>query len=173
MSVSSKIIIRFVSAAFFFSVLLSLAGSVQAKNRVPSTKTVVVIGKATIHEDDSANAREKAISNSLVSAIESTVVELLPLESLVQNFQILNEVLYGKPRKFIPGYKVLAEFPSDNYYRVMVEATVSISSLKKLMSRAGILLVKKPMPRILLLISEQYFEDLLPKYWWEKRFSFY
>jgi hypothetical protein len=172
MSVSSKIIIRFVSAAFFFSVLLSLAGSVQAKNRVPSTKTVVVIGKATIHEDDSANAREKAISNSLVSAMESTVVELLPLESLVQNFQILNEVLYGKTRKFIQGYKVLAEFPSDNYYRVMVEATVSISSLKKLMSRAGILLGTKPMPRILLLISEQYFEDLLPKYWWEKDSAF-
>ena len=114
MFVSSKIIVRFVSAAFFFSVLLSLTGSVQAKNRVPSTKKVVVIGKATILKDDSANAREEAIANSLVSAIESMVVELLPLESLVQNFQILNEVLYGKTRKFIQGYKVLAEFPSEN-----------------------------------------------------------
>jgi hypothetical protein len=116
MSVSAKIIIRLVSAAFFFSVLLSFTGSVQAKTRVPSTKTVVVIGKATIFQDDSANAREEAISNSLVSSIESMVVELLPLESLVQNFQILNEVLYGKTRKFIQGYKVLAEYPSENKY---------------------------------------------------------
>lgn len=165
MSVSSKTIIPFVFAVYFFSVVLILPPVVQAKNQIP-TKTVVVMGTGKIHQGNSARAREKAIAGSLVSAVGSVAVELLPLESLVRNFQAFNEMIYGQTDKFIQDYKVLAEFPSANNYRVMVEATVSISTLKKLISRAGILLEEKPLPRILVLISDQNLEDRLPKYWW-------
>ncbi len=165
MSVSSKTIIPFVFAVYFFSVVLILPPVVQAKNQIP-TKTVVVMGTGKIHQGNSARAREKAIAGSLVSAVGSVAVELLPLESLVRNFQAFNEMIYGQTDKFIQDYKVLAEFPSTNNYRVMVEATVSISTLKKLISSAGILLEEKPLPRILVLISDQNLEDRLPKYWW-------
>ena len=165
MSVSSKTIIRFVFAVYFFSVVLILPPVVQAKNQIP-TKTVVVMGTGKIHQGNSARAREKAIAGSLVSAVGRVAVELLPLESLVRNFQAFNEMIYGQTDKFIQDYKVLAEFPSTNNYRVMVEATVSISTLKKLISSAGILLEEKPLPRILVLISDQNLEDRLPKYWW-------
>ena len=78
-------------------------------------------------------------------------------------------MIYGHTDKFIQDYKVLAEFPSTNNYRVMVEATVSINTLKKLMSSAGILLEEKPLPRILVLISDQNLKDRLPKYWWGQK----
>ena len=165
MSVSSKTIIPFVFAVYFFSVVLILPPVVQAKNQIP-TKTVVVMGTGKIHQGNSARAREKAIAGSLVSAVGRVAVELLPLESLVRNFQAFNEMIYGQTDKFIQDYKVLAEFPSTNNYRVMVEVTVSISTLKKLISSAGILLEEKPLPRILVLISDQNLEDRLPKYWW-------
>lgn len=165
MSVSSKTIIRSVFAVFFFSVVLILPAFVQAQNQIP-TKTVVVMGTGKIHQENFARAREKAIAGSLVSAVSRVAVELLHLESLVRNFQAFNEMIYGQTDKFIQDYKVLAEFPSTNNYRVMVEATVSISTLKKLMSSAGILLGEKPLPRSLVLISYQNLEDRLPKYWW-------
>ena len=172
MSVSIKTIIRFVFAIFFFSVVLIQPSIVQAKNQIP-TKTVVVMGTGKIYQENSAKAREKAIAGSLVSAVDRVAVEIFPLESLVRNFQAFNEMIYSNTNKFIQNYKVLAEFPSTKNYRVMMEATVSISTLKKLMSSAGILLEEKPLPKILVLISDQNLEDRLPKYWWgqEKYFS--
>ena len=168
MSVSIKTIIRFVFAVFFFSIVLILPAFVQAKNQI-STKTVMVMGTGKIDQANSAKAREKAIAGSLVSAVSRVAVELFPLESLVRNFQAFNELIYGNTNKFIQDYKVLAEFPSTNNYRVMVEATVSISTLKKLMSSAGILLEEKPLPKILVLISDQNLKDLAPKYWWGQK----
>ncbi len=86
MSVSSKTIIPFVFAVYFFSVVLILPPVVQAKNQIP-TKTVVVMGTGKIHQGNSARAREKAIAGSLVSAVGSVAVELLPLESKLSGIQ--------------------------------------------------------------------------------------
>ncbi|MBW2641412.1 MAG: hypothetical protein JRE10_14970, partial [Deltaproteobacteria bacterium] len=171
MSAFCKAIIPFVFAVFFCLVVLYPPAVVQAENQIP-TKTVVVTGTGKIHQKDSARAREEAIADGLVSAVNRVAVELFPLESLVRNFQAFNEMIYGNTDKFIQGYRVLAEVPSVNNYRVMVEATVSINTLKKLMSSAGILLEEKPLPKILVLISDQNL-DRLPKYWWgqEKYFS--
>ena len=166
MSVFSKTIIPFGFAVFFFLAVLNLPAVVQTENQIP-IKTVMVMGTGKIHGENSAIAKEEAIADSLVSAVGRVAVELFPLESLVQNFQAFNEIIYGQTDKFIQDYKILAEFPSKNNYRVMVEATVSINTLKKLISNAGILLVEKPLPRILVLISDQNFEDGLPKYCWK------
>ena len=172
MSAFSKAVIPFVFAVFFCLVVLYPPAVVQAENQI-STKTVVVTGTGKIYQKDSARAREEAITDSLVSAVNRVAVELFPLESLVRNFQAFNKMIYGNTDKFIQDYKVLAEVPSKNNYRVMVEATVSINTLKKLMSSAGILLEEKPLPKILVLISDQNLSDRLPKYWWgqEKYFS--
>jgi len=165
MFVSSKTIIPFVFVVYFFSVVLIMPPVVQAKNQTP-TKTVIVMGTGKIRQGNSAKAREKAITDSLVSAVGRVAVELFPLESMVRNFQAFNEMIYGQTDKFIQDYKVLAEFPTTDNYRVMVEATVSIITLKELISSAGILLGEKPLPRILVLISNQNLEDRIPKYWW-------
>ncbi|RZB36973.1 MAG: hypothetical protein SRB2_01477 [Desulfobacteraceae bacterium Eth-SRB2] len=165
MSVSIKTIIRFVFAVFFFSIVLILPAFVQAKNQIP-TKTVMVMGTGKIYQNNSARAREEAIAGSLVSAVDRVAMEIFPLESMVRYFQAFNEMIYNNTNKFIQDYKVLAEFPSTNNYRVMVEATVSIITLKKLMSSAGILLEEKPLPKILILISDQNQNDRSPNYWW-------
>ncbi len=172
MSVFSKAIIPFVFAVFSCLHVLYPPAVVQAENQIP-TKTVVVTGTGKIHQKDSARAREEAIADSLVSAVNRVAVELFPLESLVRNFQAFNEMIYGNTDKFIQYYKVLAEVSSVNNYRVMVEATVSINTLKNFMSSSGVLLEEKPLPKILLLISDQNLSDPLPKYWWgqEKYFS--
>jgi hypothetical protein len=61
---------------------------------------------------------------------------------------------------------VLAEHKIKNVYRVMVEANVSVTGLTKLMSDAGILTGGKPLPKILVLVSEQNAEDAPSKFWW-------
>ncbi|MFC1825903.1 hypothetical protein ACFLYZ_00740 [Thermodesulfobacteriota bacterium] len=137
------------------------------------TKTVVVIGTGTIYSQNSASAREGAISNSLASAVDMVAAELLPLESFIRNFKIINEIIGDQTSEFIQGYKVLAEFPADKKYKVMVEATVSTRLLEARLEEAGLTLGAKPLPKILFLISEQNLADSKPDYWWKKDRSFF
>ena len=147
--------------------MLEPAGNVQAKNQL-DTKTVVVISSGKVHREDTAKAREEAIANGLVAAVDKVALELLPRESLIAHFQKLNEVLADQTSQFIQDFKVLSEFPSEHTYRVMVEATVTINRLKELLSSAGIVLDKRDLPSILFLLSEQTLDDSFPKYWWGK-----
>ncbi len=145
--------------------VVMLPEAVQAEEQL-HTKTVLVIGTGKIYSDNVAVARNRAISNSLVSAIENVAKDFLPLESLVQNFQVINEILYSNAKEFVQGYKVLTEAFYGNSYRVMVQATVSIDKVQQQLSIAGIMIGKKSMPRVLFFIAEQSAEDNLPQYWW-------
>jgi len=168
MPVSAKTIIRFIFIIFCLFAFFAHSVNLQAEDQI-ATKTVVVIGTGKIYKEDSASARKEAIENSLVSAVESVALDLIPPESLHQTFQSFNEALYNQTGKFIQGYKVLAEFKIKDAYRVMVEANVSIAGLTKLMSDAGIMSGGKSLPKILVLVSEQNLEDTSPKYWWGKK----
>ncbi len=127
------------------------------------TKTVAVIG--TARSEHVARARERAIANSLIAAVERVTAEILPFESMVQNFATLNDLIFIDTRNFIQHYKVLTEARSDKVYRVMVLATVSIDSISERLSAAGILLGKKPMPKILFIVVEQNINEAVPQFW--------
>ena len=168
MSVSFNTGVRFIFLMFFLSVVFFPSKNLQAENQIP-TKTIVVIGTGNIYGGNSAKAREQAIANGLVSAVEGVAVELLPPETLARNFQAFNDLLYGQTGKFVQGYRVLTELPLKNTYRVLVEADVLTSTLKISLSDAAILLSKKSLPKVLVLISEQNLQDPSPTYWWSQK----
>lgn len=168
MSVSFNTVIRFIFLMFFLSLVFFPSKNLQAENEIPA-KTIVVIGTGNIYGGNSAKAREQAIENGLVSAVEDVAVELLPPETLARNFQTFNDVLNGQTGKFVQGYRVLAELPLKNIYRVVVEANVLTSRLKIFLSDAGILLSKNFLPKVLVLISEQNLQDSSPTYWWSQK----
>ena len=167
MNMPSKTLIRFIFIIFCLFAFFAHSVNLRAEDQL-ATKTVVVIGTGKIYKKNSASARKKAIENSLVSAVESVALNLIPPESLHQTFQSLNEALYDQTGKFIQGYKVLAELTIKDAYKVLVEANVSVTGLTKLMSTARIMSGGKSLPKILVLISEQNLEDTSPKYWWGK-----
>jgi hypothetical protein len=171
MSVSLNTVIRFIFLMFFLSVVFAPSKNLQAKNQI-LTKTIVVIGTGKIHGKNSARARERAIANGLVSAVEDVAVGLLPPESLARNFQKFNDLLNGQTGKFVQGYRVLAELPLKNTYRVVVKANVFTSRLKILLSDSGILLGEKFLPKILVLISEHNLKAPSPTYWWGQKANF-
>ncbi|MBW1838181.1 MAG: hypothetical protein JRI99_14850, partial [Deltaproteobacteria bacterium] len=168
MSVSFNTAIRFIFLMFFLSVVFAPSKNLQAENQIP-TKTIVVIGTGNIYGGNSARARERAIANGLVSAVEEVAVGLLPPETLARNFQTFNDLLNGQTGKFVQGYRVLTELPLKKTYRVVVEANVLRSKLKIFLSDAGILLSKKSLPKVLVLISEQNLQDPSPTYWWSQK----
>ena len=131
-----------------------------------SAKAFIVIGSEVIFKGNVPAARDKAIAESLVTALALMTEKILETENLVQNFQQLNELIYNQPDKFIEGYKVLSEATAGKNYRVVVEASVSESKVAKELTRSGILKVKTDMPSVLLLFAESNIDDLNPRFWW-------
>ncbi len=151
--------------------MVSFTGTVFSAEMARTTM-VEVMGAGTIrHEDDAAKARERAISASLISAVEKVLINLLPVESLVANFKTINDILYSNAGSIVQGYKVLTEEKYGNFYRVMVQATVSVNKVLQSLSNAGIVVDQKTMPSILFLISEQNLEDIAIQYWWDNQMS--
>jgi len=130
------------------------------------TKTFVVVGTASVIGDNVSAAREKAISDSLATAVALMTEELLQVESFVENFAKLNDLLFVQTNEFVRGYKVLTEVPQEKSYHVLVEAAVSGNKISKYLKEAGILRVQTTLPSVLFLLAEQKLEEPYPAFWW-------
>jgi len=130
------------------------------------TKTFVVIGTATVQGTNVSAAREKAIADSLVTAVALMTEELLEVEVFVSQFAKLNELLFEQTNTFVQGYKVLTEADLDKRYRVAVEAIVSRRKISKLLTETGILRLQTALPSVLFLIAEQGLEAPVSGFWW-------
>ena len=136
-----KILIKFSGLmlwSFSLALVMMTSNALQAQEST-TTKTYVVVGTAKLHGDNVAAAREKAIADSLVTAVALMTQELLKVDSLVDNFSQLNELLFDQTSTFIQGYKVLTEAGQDQSYRVIVQAIVSGKKISKKLTDAGIL----------------------------------
>lgn len=151
--------------AVSLALLLTSFNAVQAQESA-TTKTFVVVGTAALQGDNVTAAREKAISDGLVTAVALMTNELLEVESLVGNFSQLSELLFDQPNTFIQGYKVLTEAGQEKSYRVVVQATVSGKKIAKELTDAGILRASKTLPTVLFLIAEQNLDQEFPMFWW-------
>lgn len=135
-------------------------------------RTVEVTASGTIIADKTAAARERAISGGLVSAVALASVDLLPVEAQVDNFQMLNQVLYNQVDNFVQNYKVLTEFVADRQYRVVMRVTVMLDRVEKQLSDSGVILSQAEMPRVLILMAEQNLGADTPTYWWGEKLVF-
>lgn len=131
--------------------------------------TVYVVGTSQIRNGDMSTARQEAIADGLVMAVSRSLTDLLPAESIVGHFQVLNETVLSRTDQFVQDYQVLAESPTGNTYRLMARTTVSVDRLKGALKSAGIRLGKMAYPRVVLCLAEKGVGDIEPSYWWGSR----
>ena len=158
---------RALPALIVMMLTISMAIAANAQQQVQN-KTFVVIGTSKVPGDNIQVARDEAISESLVTAVALMTEEILQIDSLVENFPQVNEIVYENTHAFVQDYKVLTETRSGQSYRVIVEATVAGQKIADQLSGAGILRAKVTLPAILFFISEQNLQDDSPRYWWGK-----
>ena len=158
-------IIRFAAMALLLGWLISSPAVAQ---KASAPQTMAVMGSSSVVKDKVDWARERAIASSLVSALERATASQLPMDSMIQNFHRINESILSKPDDFIEGYKVLTESRVANIYRVIVQATVSTQRLKQQLAAMGIMVGSKPMPRLLVIMTEQNKVDSMPSTGWNR-----
>ncbi|MGD2100259.1 MAG: hypothetical protein PVG35_22010 [Desulfobacterales bacterium] len=147
------------------ALMLFLSVTADAKKQVQN-KTFVVIGSSQIYSGNIQAARQAAISESLVSAVALMTQEVLEVNSLIEYFPRVNDIIYAKPDAYVLDYKVLTETQSGKHYRVLVEARVAGKKIAEQLSNADVLRAKVKRPAILFLISEQDLQQDAPRYWW-------
>ncbi len=133
-------------------------------------KTVSTVGSSLIYGDDEAGARQRAIANSLVYAVEKVSSSMVPLDALVINFQKVSDILYSNTGKFIQGYKVLTEARSGKYYRVMVQANVLPKMIMATLKKGGVIISENSqlLPKVLFIVAEKNIGEDRYNFWWEK-----
>ncbi len=129
-------------------------------------QTVTVEGVGAVFGNDRAIARDQAIQDALRKAVEQAVGTLVSSETMVQNFQTLNDKIYTQTQGYIQNYRVLSETPGSNVHQVTIQATVAIGDLEKDLQALGFLLGQVGKPRIMVLVAEQQIGQQSFNFWW-------
>lgn len=158
----------------FFMAMIGLfmgwiATGTHAATHEDSIKVVEVTAEGKIVAAKTDAAREQAISGGLVAAVALASADLLPVEAQVDNFQVLNQVLYDQVDNFVQNYKVLTEYAAGRSYRVVMRVTVMLDRVEKQLSGAGVILGQEEMPSILIFMAEQKLGEDAPSFWWGKK----
>ena len=141
-----------------------LCGSMPAFGQ--QSQTVTAEGVGAVFGNDRAIARDQAIQDALRKAVEQAVGTLVSSETMVQNFQTLNDKIYTQTQGYIQSYRILAETPGTNIHQVTIQATVAIGDLEKDLQALGFLLGQVGKPRIMILVAEQQIGQQYYNYWW-------
>ena len=129
-------------------------------------QTITAEGVGVVIGGDRAIARDNAINDALRKAVEQAVGTMVSSETLVQNFQTLNDRIYTQTQGYVQNYKILGENPGPDLHRVTVQAAVAMGDLQKDLQALGILLGQVGKPRIMILIAEQNIGQQYYNYWW-------
>ena len=158
----------------FASILLVLLAAATPGAEEPGPDNVVtVVATRRIEGGNIASAKQAAVDAALTAAVDQRALIAFSPEAVAAEFKPFSTAVAGNAEKFIDSYKILGESSADGYYRVMVQAEVSLDQLRTILGNlqpaaaAGAGSVQAvDRPRILFLLSEQNIKDLAPKFWW-------
>ncbi|MFH2013272.1 MAG: flagellar assembly protein T N-terminal domain-containing protein [Pseudomonadota bacterium] len=128
-------------------------------------------GIGAIINNDKAMARDNAVEDALRKAVEQAVGTIVSSETMVENFQLLNDRIYTKTEGYIQKYKIISETSAENIYKVIVEATVTLGNLKNDLATIGLLMARKHKPRVMVMIAEQNIGQQYLSFWWGHKAS--
>ena len=121
--------------------------------------SAAIVDKEIIAEGIAAGntpqAREAAVNRALRKAVERGVGVIIDSETIVKNFQLLDDRIYSTVKGYVTGYEVIADNGGkDGIYKVKVKAKVALGALTKDVKALGIVKQKLNYPRVMVLIDD-------------------
>ncbi len=134
----------------------------------PENEKQITLGKRAIVKDNLPQAKTAAVSDALYRSVERVVLDLLSPAEIAGNLELIYGQVLSDAEHYVETYRVLAEAEREGQYMVAVESAVNASALEAMFARSGIVNTEKNNPSVLLLISEQSYNEVLSRYWWGK-----
>jgi hypothetical protein len=104
----------FLSLTIIFLIEVSLA------QEIKDTDERIVTGTGMIVREDIALARDEAISQGCLEAIEEYLIQRLGYRSMANNFQRLDEEILSRAKQQIQDYQIISEVRTDTYVKVLM-----------------------------------------------------
>lgn len=134
----------------------------------PEKKKLISLGKRAIVNDKLPQAKKAAISDALYRSVERVMLEMLSPADITANLDRIYGQVLSDAERYVETYRVLAEVEKGGQYMVAVEAAINTQALEEVFTRTGIVNSETKNPSVLLLISEQSYNEVLARYWWGK-----
>jgi len=118
-------------------------------------KTVIATGVASIQGDNISGARQSAIQDALLQALEQGVGMVMVATSILQNDDLM-EKIYTNTQGYITNYEVIRERKDQSgLYRVKIQAVVKTGELRATLVKLGIIKAIMDYPRVMILPHPQ------------------
>jgi TolB-like protein len=118
------------------------------------SQSVTAEGVSSIRSGQEDIARDNAVDDALRKAVEQGVGVFVESETLVENYQLVNDRILSQSRGYVRSYQIVKEQKEANQIRVTVNAEVTLGDLRKDLDAIGALLSRKHKPRIMVMIAE-------------------
>ncbi len=130
--------------------------AVQGAGSESEAYEVTATGLGSIMGNDIAHARDDAIEDALRKGIEDALGLIVKAETLVENFQLIEDNIYSKTQGYIQKYNIVSEGKrGEQLYEVTVKAVVKMAELKDDYEGIKTLMRRKNIPRIMIMIEER------------------
>lgn len=120
-----------------------------------ATKEGTAEGVAVIKQGDSGQARDSAINDALRRVVESIVGTFVQAETIVKNYQLVEDKIYSRTQAYVKKYDVIEEKKDGELYRVKVKAVLTLDTIKDDLSAIGLMQERMHKPRVMVLIEEK------------------
>jgi hypothetical protein len=120
----------------------------------PPATEITVTGVGTILNNDVAAERDQALDDAMRNAVEQGLGTYIKSETLVQNFQLVDDRILSWSAGYVKKYDILSEGKKTDVYEVQIRALVNLADLR---ADDGALaaLIEKENPRVMVMIAEQ------------------
>ncbi len=125
----------------------------------------IVTGTGIIINENVARARNEAISQAFLKAVEEYVIQRLKSQDMAKSFQRLDEEILSKTKEEIQDYQIISEFSTDRYVRILMKVRVNKAILERKLEKIELRDVDATQIDVLLLVSEKK-EGSSAIYWW-------
>ena len=116
-------------------------------------REVIATGESLIDGNNVPDARRRSIDEALRKAVEQGLGVFINSESLVKNYQVIEDKIFANTEGYVKRYDVLSENQLGNRYRTSIKALVSLDSIKKDLVAMALLRQQMHYPRLMILIG--------------------
>lgn len=139
-------------------ITICLAASAPLASAQIAEKVIEAEGAAAVRNqtpDGLLRAKDEATNRAMRSAVEQGVGSLVDSETMVQNFQLLDDSIYSQVKGYVKSYEVVSDNQGQGgIYRIRVRAVVALAQLTKDLEALNIVREKKNNPRVMVLFNE-------------------
>ncbi|MBI1883872.1 MAG: hypothetical protein HYS08_06660 [Chlamydiae bacterium] len=134
-----------------FFTLLGMLSGFQLSAQVAET-AIEAEGKSV---GNSLQAHDEALNRALRNAIEQGVGSIIDSETMVSNFQLLDDQVYSQVKGYVTSYEVINDNQGqDGLYVIRVRAVVALGLLEKNLKALKITMKRRENPRVMFIFAE-------------------